>query len=286
MIDTTEGHVTSVDGTVVGYHRLGRGPGLVVLHGTMESAYSHLELAQALGDEFTVHLPDRRGRGRSGPYRDDHRIADDVADLAALLDATGARHLLGVSTGAIICLEAALVLPQIDKITIFEPPLFAEGDPTPAEVLARFDQEMAQGRVAAAMVTAMKGAQLGPVVFNLVPRRILERLTTVAMTRDDRDTTDGYVPMRALAPTLHHDLRLVAEYSGRFDRYREVRTEVLLLGGSRSPAYLRHALDALQQVLPVARRVELAGLHHGATGNRDRGGRPERVAREVRQFFR
>lgn len=286
MIDTTESHITSADGTVIGYHRLGHGPGLVVLHGTMESAYSHHELASALADEFTVHLPDRRGRGRSGPYHDDHRVADDVADLAALLDATGARHLLGVSTGAIICLEAALVLPQVDKVVIFEPPLFAAGDPTPAAVLARFDREMAQGHVPAAMVTAMKGAQLGPAVFNLVPRRILERLTTMAMARDERDTTDGYVPMRALAPTLHHDLRLVAEHSGQFDRYRELRAEVLLLGGGRSPAYLRRALDALERVLPVSRRVELAGAHHGVTGNRNRGGRPERVAQEVRVFFR
>ena len=35
----------------------------------------------------------------------------------------------------------------------------------PAAILARFDLEMAQGKVAAALVTGMKGAQMGPAVF-------------------------------------------------------------------------------------------------------------------------
>ena len=41
---------------------------MVMLHGSMESSNSHLELARALADIATVYLPDRRGRGLSGPY--------------------------------------------------------------------------------------------------------------------------------------------------------------------------------------------------------------------------
>jgi len=58
-----------------------------------------------------------------------------------------------------------------------------------------------------------------------------------------------------------------------------------LLGGSKSPAYLKAGLDALEKVLPHVTRVELPGLGHGATGNTDRGGRPERAAAVLRQFF-
>ena len=53
----------------IGYLRLGQGPAVVLLHGSMESARSHTRLALALADAFTVYLPDRRGRGMSGPYR-------------------------------------------------------------------------------------------------------------------------------------------------------------------------------------------------------------------------
>ena len=34
--------VTSKDGTKIGYRELGKGPGLVVLHGAFESAQSHM----------------------------------------------------------------------------------------------------------------------------------------------------------------------------------------------------------------------------------------------------
>jgi pimeloyl-ACP methyl ester carboxylesterase len=61
------GSVVSRDGTRIGYLRVGRGPAVVLLHGSNESARSHTQLALALADTFTVYLPDRRGRGMSAP---------------------------------------------------------------------------------------------------------------------------------------------------------------------------------------------------------------------------
>src|SRR5262249_10761453 len=51
------GSVTSEDGTTVGYRRLGRGPGLVLVHGGMQAAHSFMKLATALSDAFTVYVP-------------------------------------------------------------------------------------------------------------------------------------------------------------------------------------------------------------------------------------
>jgi len=48
---------------------------------------------------------------------------------------------------------------------------------------------------------------------------------------------------------------------------------------------LHRALDALEKALSDAKRVEFPGLNHGASGNRNRGGKPQVVARELRQFF-
>jgi uncharacterized protein (DUF2336 family) len=91
--------------------------------------------------------------------------------------------------------------------------------------------------------------------------------------------------MRMLAPTLHYDFQLVIEMDGALESFRAVRAEVLLLGGSRSPAYLKAALDALAKVLPQVSRVEFSGLGHEASGNADRRGHPARVALELRRFF-
>ena len=280
----TTGSLTSKDGTTIGYRQLGHGPAVVVLHGTMSSAHNHRQLAEALADAFTVYVPDRRGRGLSGPYGEDHRIQKDVEDLDALLTETGAHNVLGVSTGGIICLQAALTLSAIHKAAIYEPPLFSN-DSTPTAVLTRFDKEMAQGKVAAALVTAMKGSQMGPPIFNLMPRWLLERLTNVAMAQEDKKAKGDYVPMRALAPTLHHDFQLVVEKSGKLESFRAVPAEVLLLGGSKSPAYLKAALDALEKTLPHVKRIEFPGLNHAASWNTDRGGKPEPVARELRRLF-
>ncbi|KIL42037.1 hypothetical protein SD70_03725 [Gordoniibacillus kamchatkensis] len=274
----------SRDGTVIGYRQFGRGPGLVVLHGTMSSAHNHMQLAEALAEAFTVYVPDRRGRCQSGPYSQNYNIREEIEDLGALLAATGARNVFGVSSGGVICLQAALALPGIDKIAVFEPPLFMDSA-FPTSVLTRYDSEIARGKLAAALVTAMKGAQMGPPIFRAMPRWLLERLTNMAMAGEEKKGSSDYVTMRKLAPLLHYDLRLVAENSGDFENYRAISTEVLLLGGSKSPPYLKTALDELEKVLQHAIRLELPGLDHAASWNSDRGGKPEPVAHALRQFF-
>ncbi|HEY8600114.1 MAG TPA: alpha/beta hydrolase [Thermomicrobiales bacterium] len=278
------GVVTSTDGTRLGYRQLGTGPGVVVLHGTMESAESHMQLAEALADTFTVYLLDRRGRGLSGPTGEGYGLEKEIADVAALLAKTGAAYLFGVSSGGIIALRAALALPVIQKIAIYEPPLFV-GEPLPAALLSRYEEEMAEGKVAAALTTAMLAAQMGPPIFRRIPRTLLELLTRLAMRSEDKKAKPGDVTMRMLAPTLHNDFRLVVEMADKIDNVKEIRTEVLLLGGSNSPAYLKAALDALARAIPGVQRTEFAGLNHGGSGNSNRGGRPERVAQELCRFF-
>jgi len=280
---STTGSVTSQDGTAIGYRQYGHGPGVVLLHGTASSGYNHIQLAEALADAFTVVMPDRRTLGLSGPYSKDYSIQKEVEDVDALLTKTGAHNVFGVSSGGIICLQAALTLPALHKAAIFEPPLFINGAPT--AVLARFDQEMAEGKVAAALITAMKGAQMGPPIFNVIPHWLLELLVSMAMKSEDKKGSGGYVPMRALAPALHYDFQLVVEMSEKLENFKTVRAEVLLLGGSKSPAYLKVALDAMEKVLPHVTRVEFPGLNHAASWNTDRGGQPGPVAQELRRFF-
>jgi pimeloyl-ACP methyl ester carboxylesterase len=278
------GSVISQDGTTITYRQLGYGPGVVLLHGIMESSQSHMQLAEALADAFTVYLPDRRGRGISGPFGKDHSIQKDVEDMDALLTKTGAHYIFGVSLGGLTSLQAALTLPAIHKAAIYEPPLIINGSVSNAW-LTRYDKEMAQGKVAAALVTSMKGAQMGPPIFNVMPRWLLELLTKMMMASEDKKAKGDDVTFRALAPTLHYDGQLVVEMSEKQESFRTMRPEVLLLGGSKSPAYLKLALDALEKVLPQVKRMEFTGLGHGGSGNTDRGGKPERVAQELRRFF-
>ena len=63
----TKGTVSSADGTQIGYRQLGSGPGLILLHGGVNASQHLMRLGSQLAHTFTVYIPDRRGRGLSGP---------------------------------------------------------------------------------------------------------------------------------------------------------------------------------------------------------------------------
>jgi pimeloyl-ACP methyl ester carboxylesterase len=279
--------VSSRDGTHIQYLQLGQGPGVLMLHGAMESARSHLTLARELSADFTVYLPERRGHQLGFPFVNDYSMQKEVEDLAAILGKTGARDIFGVSSGGLICLAAALTLPFVDKVALYEPALVVHGSPS-MDFLPQYDQEIAQGKTAAALVSGMKGAQLGPPVFNSIPRVLLELLTSMSMKQEDKNARPGDITMRALAPTLHYDFQLVAEMADSMEKFRAIHADVLLLGGDKSPVWLKTALDILEKTLSHAKRVELAGLDHGGSSDlssTNRFGRPDLVAAELRHFF-
>ena len=282
------GSVISRDGTTIGYRQLGHGPAVVLLHGSNVSGQDFTQLGEGLADAFTVYLPDRRGRGLSGPFGNDYSMQKEVEDLDALLSKTGAHKVFGVSAGGLICLQASLSLPAIEQLAVYEPALLLDGT-THTAWLTRYDQEMAQGKVAAALVTSMKGLELGGPIMDAMPRPQLEFITNRAMQSQDRAAKPDDVTMRKLAPTLHYDGLLLAEMSGQLERFHAVSAEVLLLGGSKGLPFLKPTLDALEKVLPhVVKRVEFPGLGHGGSNNpgpTNRDSNPALVARELRQFF-
>ncbi|NUO58719.1 MAG: alpha/beta hydrolase [Hamadaea sp.] len=272
--------VTSADGTVIGYRRVGSGPPVLVLHGSMLAAQHMMRLAYALADDFTVTVPDRRGRGSSGPHGDAYRMAREIEDVAALAEATGASRVFGLSSGGLIALYAARTLPQLDRVAAYEPPLSVDGS-VPIAWLDRFDREIAAGERGKALVTALKSMGVEP-LFNRVPRPVLDLVMPLTV-RLQRDAPAGDVTIEALTPTMHFDMALVRETADTADDLAHLDAQVLLLGGSRSPAYLGTALDALTSAIPGAQRRTLPGLGH--SGPED-DGRPELVAEVLRDFFR
>jgi len=285
----TTGSVTSRDGTRIGYLRIGRGPAVVLLHGSNESARSHTRLALALADEFTVYLPDRRGRGLSGPHRPDHCMRTEVEDLDAVVSHCGAQKVFGVSVSGLIALQAARTNPAIRRIAAYEPALLMDTLGRYTGWVRRFDQEMGRGQVADALITSLFGLDLAPPAMRIMPRRMLVRITAAAMRREDAEAAAGTVTMRHVAPTLRHEGLLLAETAGGISAYSEVSAEVLLLGGDmKRPAFIKPAFEALAATLPHVRCERFPGLDHGGSGDvgpANRHGRPDVVAPVVRSFF-
>ncbi|PPI99648.1 alpha/beta hydrolase [Nocardia nova] len=287
--ELTPGAVRSEDGTRIGYLRVGRGPALVLLHGSNQSGRSLTGLALALADEFTVYLPDRRGRGASGPHRPDHGIRTEVADLAAVVQESGADMVFGISSSGLIVLEAARTLPQIRKIALYEPALLRADETRYTDWLPRFDREMAAGKVGAALITCMYGFDLAPAAMRVMPRGLLAALTDKAMSAEDKKSGPGDVTMRALAPTLRWDCVILGQMAGSLTTFANIDQDVLLMSGTKKgPRFLMPALDDLAATLPHNRRVTLPGLDHGSPADPSQtngGGNPTAVAPSLREFF-
>lgn len=274
--------VRSQDDTSIGYRRAGSGPGLVILHGGMEHSGDYTELMDRLAGRFTVYNVDRRGRGMSGPHGADYSLHTEVSDLAAVLYATGAHYLFGVSSGATIALVAAATLSGVRAVAAYEPALTVPGHGSD-RFIDRYEREIAQERPAAALVTILKGVRVGPRLLRWAPRPAAEFLVR-KLLMDDQQSEHEEVSFAELIPTQHYDFLLEREASQDLNRLNTLSCPVLLLGGTTSPRYLSAALRFLENG-SRRERATLRGLGHTGASNRRQGGRPAAVADHIIDFI-
>jgi pimeloyl-ACP methyl ester carboxylesterase len=281
VIPYTTGSTTSADGTTIGYRQIGSGPGMLLLPGGMQASQHYMRLATALADTLTAYVVDRRGRGLSGPHGDQYSMVKECEDVEALLAQTGAHFVFGHSSSGLIALQAALTLPSIRKVAIYEPPLSLHGSISTSWI-PRFDREIAEGKLASALITFIKADHL-----SRLPRWVLLLLFKWYLPRGKKTLLPNDIPMEALIPTQRFDGLLVKEMDSSLESFALLHADVLLLGGAKSPAFLREILDALARTLPQVKRIEYPDFDHSAP-NQSRPNRkdPERIAEDLRTFFR
>ncbi len=242
----------SADGTAIAYETLGNGPALILVDGALcrRAMGPSRPLAKLLAQHFTVYTYDRRGRGDSGdtaPYG----VGREVEDLAALIEAAGgSAHLYGISSGAVLALEATAQGLPVERLALYEPPFIVDGSRAPmgAAYTVPLHAALAEDRRGAAVALFMR--QVG------VPAPMLAvmRLTPV------------WRKLKAVAHTLAYDAAIMGDtQSGQplpADRWAEVTVPTLVAVGGKSPAWLQSAGQALADVLPDAERRTLAGQTH------------------------
>lgn len=252
-----------------------------------------MKLAGALADEFTVYLPDRRGRGMSGPYGPQYCMQREDEDLAAIIAATGADKVFGAADGGLFALHASMSIPEIRKVALFEPVLFV-GQPDLDEfraTISRGQRLVDSGDIAGAMASLARDAAAGDprtrrvaALFRLLGKIMTQPLMCRAILWADAKRVSGDdVALRDLIVAWKEELNVVKGTEGHLDDYGKVTADVLLLCGTGAPPLFTGTLDALEDVLPNATRVELAGLNHG--GAQDSGGNPGLIADQLRRFF-
>lgn len=227
----------------------------------------------------------------SGPYGSDYSIQKEDEDLAALIAETGAPYVFGAADGGLFALHASIGLPEIRKVAMFEPVIFA-GQPGVEEfrgVIERGTSFVEKGDIAGAMASLAKDSQSysGESVsapYRLMGWVITQPIVCEAFLRLDALTVRGDdVALRDLVIAWKSELEQVKATEGTINEYRSVTAEVLLIAGKQAPSLFTGTLDALAAVLPRSTRVDLAGVNHGAA--QDQGGQPAVIADELRRFF-
>lgn len=248
-------HVTSTDGTPIGYDRLSDdGPVVVLVSGGLDDGTENLPLGEHLAETFTVIAYRRRGRGDSGDTQP-YAVQREVEDLAAVIDAAGGRtHLFGASSGGALALEAAAAGLPVDRIAVHEVP-YLLGD----EMLTAWRTYTAD--LAAALDTDDRDEAL----------RLFMHL---AGSSDDDIAAAEAAPvwpaLRALAPTLRYDAACLGNGPPPTDRLTSVTQPVLLTTGAVVDThsaglpidFFGAAADATAASLPNARRATLDGPGH------------------------
>ena len=117
--------------------RLGSGPRLVLVHGSVAPGWLTWNAQKPLADRFELVVPTRSGYPPN-PALDEIDFDVQAEEIAGLLEPGD--HLAAHSYGAVVSLLAAAQAP-LASLTVVEPPAFgvARGDPAVEEFLANFE---------------------------------------------------------------------------------------------------------------------------------------------------
>jgi pimeloyl-ACP methyl ester carboxylesterase len=242
-------HAISRDGTTIAYERSGQGPALILVDGALCSrAFGPMpKLAPLLAPHFTVYVYDRRGRGGSG---DTHPYAREreVEDIEALIqEAGGAAHLLGLSSGAALALEAAASGLRVHKVVAYEPPYVADGTRNGgADHGRQLERLLAAGNRAGAVTYFMRSMVGVPAPF-VVMMKLMPWI---------------WRKMKAVAHTLPYDAAVMSEFELPRARLAKIRVPTLAMHGSRTDARLQKATRAVADAVPGAQHRTLEGQTH------------------------
>ena len=249
----TTGTVASLDGTPIGYLRMGDGPSVVVCHGSFAAAADWLPFAAELADSHTVWLYDRRGRGASpltGPGAPVGAAVDvEVDDLAAVLAAATARTgpgvaVLGHSFGGGCALAYAARERFRGPVIAYEPrhsidgPVSAGHIPEIRRLLAAGEPEVAVRTILAKVVGLPEDAVAAFVGSPMWPRML--------------QTVDAFPD----------ELEFLDQLTWRPGDLDGIAGPGWLVVGEVSPVLPADREGALRGVLPRLRRVVLPGQGH------------------------
>jgi pimeloyl-ACP methyl ester carboxylesterase len=242
--------VTSKDGTIIVYDKIGTGPAVILLDSA--GCFRGFGPMEALAAQLASS-----GRGESTdtlPYAVDR----EVEDLGALIQAVGGSAFVhGFSSGGILGLYAALHGFSIRKLSMLEPPLSVTEPSTEEKFRADLAEFIAAGQRSEAV--EYFNTNIG------VPPEIIA----------DFKKSPHWALMEGLAHTLVYDATITGTFP--VDQIPAIKTPALVVASEASDHRLLGWAQGLAEALPGGKLRTLPGEWHGVA--------PEVLAPALTEFF-
>lgn len=256
--------VRSFDGTIIDCGVAGSGPPLLIVPGTGDNQRRFSRVREPLGEHFSVHVMDRRGRGASGDT-DDYSFSHDIHDIAAVLSGFSEPvHLLGHSHGARCSMEAALSAKNVAKLILYEPPIPKWFEDDRRVVVDDLVELAAAGDREGIVETYLRD-------FFGTPKSVIEN------QRNNPEAWARWIQMAHTIPRELIALRLTNFEDAKFNGFA-VPTRILT--GTESRPALHVAAERVRTAIDHADIVELPGEGHIAMTTA-----PKMFVKEVLRFF-
>lgn len=259
-------NITTKDGTTLAVDTIGQGAPVILIGGAFNDRSTVAELGAELASGFTVVTYDRRGRGASDDRSDDYLVANEIDDLAAVIEHVGGEaSVFGHSSGAVLVLEGAMHGLPIDRVAVYEPSYCAdENQPKPpADVHDRL-----KGLLTAGDRDGATELFLGEVVG--VPAEVIAGMKA-------GETWPFLVDK---APSLPYDVLLSTPWQLMpLDRIAGIKVPVLAVYGDQTSPGLAAATKMVAGTVPGAELKVMAGEDHAVLQ------RPTALAAILAKFF-
>ncbi|WAH98647.1 alpha/beta fold hydrolase [Arthrobacter sp. MMS18-M83] len=219
-----------------------------------------MALASGLGEGWAVDVYDRRGRGSSTELPPNYSMATEIADVRSIMDATGARNILGHSLGGSVALNAVQEFAgtsyEPNKLAVYDAAVNIDGS-MDTGWLDGFAQSVDSGNVGHAMARLKRGMQPGSALAR-VPEPILAGLMAIV------SRTKVNKVLKELMPTGVAELKAAYDEAAHPRDFSVLPRNTRFMVGSKSPKYYKVTAERLYAAVPGSSLVVSPKGFHGS----------------------
>lgn len=203
-------------------------------------------LANGLGDGWAVDVYDRRGRGKSTEQPADYSMRTEIADVRTVMDATGARNILGHSLGGSVALNAvqefAGTAYEPDKLAVYDAAVNIDGS-IDTSWMDDFEEAVNAGNVGHALARLKKGMQPASALSSIPEPLLAVLMAVVSRTKVNR-------MFRELMPSGVGELRAAYDEAEHLRDFAVLPANTHFMVGGKSPSFYKVTAQRLHAAVP------------------------------------